>query len=65
MEANTAAVWYYICTPEPATGSTNDYCIIKVKPADEAGFTEDYGHRIICKDASLMAALLAFEATRK
>lgn len=51
---------YYITYPE-ANKPENNYCIITVKPVDEASFLAERGHEVVASGNSLMEALLALE----
>jgi hypothetical protein len=65
LSSKSIVMKYYITHPQQPNAEGNDYSIIKVNPADEKNFLEDYGHTVITSGSSLMEALLNFEQVKQ
>lgn len=52
---------YYIL-PSAVTGAAdNQYTIMQVKPAEQAAFLAEHGHRVIAQGSSIAEALLQYQ----
>ena len=52
---------YYILPSTVTNTADNQYTIMVVKPAEEAAFLAEHGHRVIAQGSSIAEALLQYQ----